>query len=238
LRNIVKLFLEPFIKFTGRGKRFNPRKNLGEIFLINFPAGIDFKFIQVGANDGVSFDILYNVVTERKSRGIVIEPLKDFYERLCDNYKDFPEIKKVNKAVHHTDRIVTMYRVDPARQHELEVWTSGIASFDPNHHKKSNTPNSYIVEERVDAAPLMELVEEFYQIKECDLLQIDVEGFDYQVLKTIDFKKLNPVVIKYEYANLPEDEKKKSKQLLKKYGYYLFKSNDDMIGVLLNKVRL
>lgn len=46
----------------------------------NFPQSKEFKFIQVGANDGVSFDNLYDFVIKRDSKGIVIEPLKEFYQ--------------------------------------------------------------------------------------------------------------------------------------------------------------
>jgi transcription antitermination factor NusG len=41
-----------------------------------FKTNKEFSFIQVGANDGISFDDLYDFVTKRKSFGVVIEPVK------------------------------------------------------------------------------------------------------------------------------------------------------------------
>lgn len=49
-------------------------------------AGAEITFIQVGANDGISFDNLYEFVTSHKSRGLVIEPLPHYFNRLRLNY--------------------------------------------------------------------------------------------------------------------------------------------------------
>ena len=35
----------------------------------------NFKFIQIGANDGVRFDDLYDFVSQRRCSGLVVEPL-------------------------------------------------------------------------------------------------------------------------------------------------------------------
>jgi FkbM family methyltransferase len=236
--NTIKLLLEPLINLTGRAKRLKPEKRFWELIHKNFPVGKDFHFIQVGANDGVSFDNLYDIAKGRLSSGIVIEPMKDFYEMLCDNYRDFPQIKKVNKAVHPSLKIVCLYRVDPNRQHELESWTAGIASLDPLHHKKSNTANEYIIEEKVAAASLMEIVEETTTSYDVDLLQIDVEGFDYEILKMVNFQLIKPSVVKYEFCILSEHDKKESKKLLRRQGYYLYTIGDDMIGIVLDKIKL
>ena len=238
IKNQIKMLAEPLIKIIGKGKRFLPEKRFYELLHKNFTPGEDFYFIQVGANDGISFDILYDVVKERKSRGIVIEPLEDFYAKLCVNYKDFPEVIKVKKAVHPTDKSVTMYRVDPAMQKNLQSWTSGIASLDPLHHKKSDTDSKYIIEEQVEALPLMEIITQAQTGFNIDLLQIDVEGFDFEILKMVDFRKIKPLVIKFEFSNLSAQDLKSSKLLLKNNGYYLFTNGDDMIAILLHKIRL
>lgn len=238
LINKFKLKVEPLIKISGRGKRFLPEKGFWELIYKNFPHGGDFHFVQVGANDGISFDILYDIVKERSSRGTVIEPLKDFYDKLCENYIQFPAIVKVNKAAHPTLKEVTLYRVDPLRQYELQSWTSGIASLDPCHHKKSATADEYIIEEKVEAAPVMQIIKDAATGYDVDLLQIDVEGFDYEILKMINFDQLKPLVIKYEFSNLSKEDLISSKQLLRRNGYYFYDIGDDMIGVLLDKVKL
>lgn len=39
-----------------------------------------------------------------------------------------------------------------------------------------------------------------------DLLQIDAEGYDYEILRTIDFARVRPAVINYERVLLQHDE--------------------------------
>lgn len=60
----------------------------------NFPKKRKFSFIQVGANDGISFDFLYEFAISRQSSGSVIGPVIDYFKELVINYKDYPEIKK------------------------------------------------------------------------------------------------------------------------------------------------
>lgn len=190
----------------------------------------DFTFVQIGANDGIRFDNLYSFVTERKCRGIVVEPLPDFYERLCMNYRDSPSIKPIRAAVHPTQRKCKLYRIDPKRLHELPPWAAGIASFDPNHYKKSRTPDEYIIEEEVDALPLMELIE-MGGFTSLDLLQTDTEGFDAEVIRMIDFDRIVPAIIKYEHSNLAAGDKASVEALLRGKGYRLFYEKDDAIAV-------
>lgn len=190
----------------------------------------DFRFVQIGANDGIRFDDLYAFVTERKCRGVVVEPLPDIYKRLCINYKDYPGIKPIRAAVHPNLRKCTLYRIDPARQHELPPWAAGIASFDPNHYKKSHTPGEFVIEEEVDALPLMEIIESsgFTSI---DLLQTDTEGFDAEVIRMIDFDRIVPAIIKYEHSTLSGNDKTSVALLLRRHGYTLFYEKDDAIAV-------
>ena len=63
----------------------------------------DFFFVQIGANDGVRFDNLYNFVTNNNCKGLVVEPIKDYFERLALNYRDYPDIIPVNVAVQKHD---------------------------------------------------------------------------------------------------------------------------------------
>ena len=55
------------------------------------------SFIQIGANDGISSDPLYRFVKRNrgKVKGIVVEPLPDFFVKLKKNYSGFPEITAV-----------------------------------------------------------------------------------------------------------------------------------------------
>jgi len=59
-----------------------------------------FFFVQIGANDGVFCDPIRNFVTRNRVAGIVVEPLKDYFRKLSENYRDYPMVKPVNVAIH------------------------------------------------------------------------------------------------------------------------------------------
>lgn len=196
-----------------------------------FPEDGAFSFIQIGANDGVSFDRLFHFVVKRDSRGIVVEPLKDLFLKLVENYKKYPGVVAVNKAIHASQKIAILHRVDPDKLPEMPDWASGIGSLLPDHHKKSNTPSNLIIGEEVECLTLMELIRE-NGVKHVDLLQVDVEGYDDQIIKMIDFSLVKPKFIKYEHANISLKQRKNTSKFLKKNGYKLFEEVSDTIAYL------
>lgn len=131
----------------------------------NFLKKKDFTFVQVGANDGISFDFLYEFVISRKSTGVVIEPVLDYFTELVDNYKDFPDIIKVNKAIHSFEKFKKIYKIKESSRYKYYDWVKGIASFDENHHKKTNVSKEDLEEESVIADTLMNIILDHIQIK-------------------------------------------------------------------------
>jgi len=112
VRRAVHLFGTLFIdrRHYAVTRRSRFQESLDE--LIDKP---DFFFIQVGANDGVRFDELYQRVTRVNPRGIVIEPLPRYFARLKMNYEDYPGVTAVNAALHPTDTFVDIHHVDPEK---------------------------------------------------------------------------------------------------------------------------
>ncbi len=173
-----------------------------EFFLYSFlRKKDDLFFIQIGANDGKMFDPIYRFVTcnHKKVRGIVIEPLKDFFEELKVNYRKYPNIRPLNIAIHNSEKEMTLYRTDPGKMHGLPEWAKGIASFDKEHHKLSNIPSDVIIPEAVKCMSLGELLER-YHVTQLDLLQIDTEGYDTEIILNIDFEAVWPGIICFEHG--------------------------------------
>jgi FkbM family methyltransferase len=177
-----------------------------------------FKFVQIGANDGVRFDGLYGYVTYHPCSGIVVEPLPDMFERLRANYADYPFIVPINKAVHATARSLPLFRVVPSAMHRYGGWVSGIASFDSNHLLGLGIAAEDVVAQPVDCLPLMELLEQT-QMLDADLLQTDTEGYDSAVLDMIDFTRFAPRLIKFEHKSMSTAEHKAHAERLRRHGY-------------------
>ena len=66
-----------------------------------------------------------------------------------------------------------------------------------------------------------------YNIKHIDLLQIDTEGYDYEIIKMIDFKQFAPAILNYEHKNLTIKDKSQCEKVLRRKGYTLFRHGGD-----------
>lgn len=213
------------------GYRLVPVSRFRELLDLRVRGARDFTFVQVGANDGILFDNLYEFVTEHRCRGLVIEPLTDYFERLSLNYRYYPRVTPLRLALHPTQSSCRLYRVDPMRLAEHPHWAAGIASVLPNHHRRFDGMSEHIVHEDVPARPLMPLLEE-HRINRLDLLQIDTEGFDAEIIRMIDFERLQPAIIKYEHVGLDEVERARTRDLLLRWNYRLFHEGGDTVAVL------
>ncbi len=235
---LILILISSLNKF-GRGLYF--KKKLLDSRLIldkNFEEDSSFSFIQIGANDGISFDFLYDFVIKRKSKGVVIEPVKEYFKELVINYKDFPKILKVNKAVHPFEKKIDLYKINNQMANKYPEWAKGIASLNKNHHKKINIKTDDIIIEPVEADTLMEIIHQNYNYNYLDYFQVDTEGFDYEIIKMLDFSILKPRIIKFESVHLNSDKLNELNNLLRKKKYYLFTENGDTVALNLRKIKL
>lgn len=192
----------------------------------------NFFFIQIGANDGVRADDTYDFIIRHRLRGIVIEPLHDMFIKLCENYVNHPQIIKINKAIHATEKQMTLYRI--RKDAPVPDWCHGIASFDKNHFiggmKKIPDLDKYIIEETVECISLSRLLKE-KKIQQLSFLQIDTEGYDFEIIKMIDFNKNRPKIIRYECACLSPADNLSCIKMLAKYGYVFYDDGNDIIAL-------
>lgn len=193
----------------------------------------NFYFVQIGANDGVTDDPIYKLVSEHKLKGLLVEPLPDVFELLKKNYENNNLVKAVNLAVHPTAKNMSLYRIK--EEEFLGKAASGKSSFSKEHllkwKKKVDNLEELIIEEKVNCLHLMELLTQ-ENINQVDLMQIDVEGFDFEVIKMIDFDKIKPSIIHYEHDHLSIDDTKSCLELLVKQGYKILSEKNDTIAYL------
>lgn len=188
-------------------------------------------FLQIGANDGISFDNLYPIVTKHRCKGVVVEPLPDMFERLTLNFKHHNQIKPVRMAVHPTATNAIIYRVSKNRLDHYDDWCSGIASFAKEHLLKHSIKEEDIEEETVPCQPLMRLIAE-NNLDTIDYLQIDTEGFDHEVIKMLDLQIVKPAIIKFEKVHTPATEFVSIQKKLESHGYQIIDDTRDAIAVL------
>jgi FkbM family methyltransferase len=198
-------------------------------------AGKKVTFLQVGANDGVRFDSLFFTVTSQRWRGVVVEPLPNVFERLVSNYQDHEQVKPVNFAVHPSEKTATIFSVRPHSLRKYPDYVAGMASFLKSHLISGGIEEEDIVRTEVECTTVTKLVLE-HNLQDLDILQIDTEGFDLEVLRSIDFEVVKPLVIKFEWMNLSSSQKEQPIGLLKQQGYHTVVERDAVdCCALLNK---
>ncbi|MBE7411790.1 MAG: FkbM family methyltransferase [Leptospiraceae bacterium] len=198
-------------------------------------------FIQIGANDGIMNDPIYQFNIENKDvvSGFVIEPLPDIFEKLVKNYKRCPNILPFNLAIHQSKKEATLYRVKPEYENKVSDFAKGIASFNSSHWKKTTLiPNDdYMEEIKVSCVSFFEFIKA-NSIKNLDLLLLDTEGYDYEILMSIDFNKIKPKIIRFEHGIRNQVmSKTQFIQLCKhlnKHGYQIIGESYDATAYLLD----
>ena len=184
-------------------------------------------FIQVGTNDGVELDPLAPFVRDFEWRGIMVEPVPYIFERLRRNVGDISGITLENVAIADSDGRRPFYTVEEVKDPELESlpsWYDLIGSF---HRDSLLTFQDSIpdIEDRIVRLEVpclsFESLCRKHGVTELDLLLIDVEGYDGELLRSIDFSTRRPRMLIFEHEHLSNPDRQECYSLLKEQGYEL-----------------
>lgn len=193
-------------------------------------------FVQIGANEGDQSDALSQSIRAHGLRGILVEPQAHAFERLCANYSDQPQVLLERAAIAHEDGSVTLFKVRDAfwAQHGFPGTASEISSLDRAHIRRhvelfgganlAAKESAYLETETVLALTLPSLLAR-HGVERADFLQIDAEGFDFEILKMINWSSLPPAMIYFESIHLNESDRLAAWALLRKHDYTLFAPN-------------
>lgn len=191
--------------------------------------GKPFYFIQVGANDGILDDPLRDLILQHNLPGLLIEPLPDIFDKLNQNYKDQPQLSFENVAILNNNQdSVPIYRV--RNDAPVPYLWQGLASFTLANLLSQGVPPEYIDECQVDGVTLQSLLAK-YEINEVTLLQIDTEGYDFEVIKSAFDAGTFPRIINYEYWWLTPAIRLKCKQMLDMHNYQFVDIGKDTIAI-------
>ena len=187
----------------------------------------DFFVMQVGACDGVMQDPLHKWIKKYRWRGILVEPQKREFERLKVTYRDESDnLVFENVAIAEDNGLRPLYKL---KDDEItEDWERGIPSLLP---KLCLGKQHRVTTEMVQCVTFDTLLNR-HRIRRIDLLQIDVEGYDYELIKLFDFRRIKPRLIRYEHRILTLSDKKSCKEYLIKNGYKILEMKFDTGAVL------
>ncbi len=185
-------------------------------------------FVQIGANDGLSFDPIRGYVEEFHWRGLLVEPQPRIFSKLVQNYREYPQLIFENAAIGPTDGVATLYAF--SEDSGLPEHATMLASFRRDVLEANGHGYAGRIEEiKVPTLTFRSLLNK-HSIKKVDFLQIDTEGFDYEVLKMVDFQLIKPALIHFENNFLTADDMAACSALLVKQDYRLLTLGIDTIA--------
>ena len=179
----------------------------------------EFFFVEIGAFDGKTADPIYNFVHRHGWHGVLVEPQWEAFERLKANYKNQSGLTFCNVAIGDQDGDVTLYTRNEGM---LQA-----ASLDKQLVSKPGRKRRRVDARRVPCWTLQTLLEKTGAPHDFDLLQIDAEGHDFEIIKSIDFQSICPAIIRYEHMVLSESDRNECLEFLASYGYRFLLEDGD-----------
>ncbi len=192
-----------------------------------------FTIVQIGAFYCTSYgDAVNQFFDDPRFQGVLVEPQPQIFNRLQQTYRGNPQVVLENAAMANEDGDMKLYTIDTS-QPDLPAWLDGCASFDKEvvlkyEHRFPNVPEHIIIL-TVPGLTLSSLLEK-HHLQQVDLLQIDVEGFDYEVIKMVDFENSKPAIIRFEGNHLSEADLENCYNLLMDHGYKIAIEGVDVLA--------
>lgn len=226
---------------------YKPEKNSLSAFLNEYSLSLVNKLfvVQIGANDGITHDPIHKFIKRDRWHGVLLEPQNYVYENFLK------PIYQLNKGIHPLcaaigpeDGKKPLYKIGFSNMR----WATGLASFQRENIEKAfstgcvqahclkhqitlpNESEHIAAEEVVVISP--ETLIKNYRISTIDLLQIDAEGYDYEVIKIFKLQQFRPRAIIFEHIHLSEDDKTSCFQHLKANNYKMASFGANTLAML------
>ena len=196
-----------------------------------------FGLVVIGAHFGVWLSD--ELSRFDKENILLVEPVPYNYKKLKERFINSNNIHICTNAIFSEHKISKFYYVNEESISKLgKHWASGIGSFNKNHILDHRTKRFKIEEKDIDEIEIkfitFDNLIENYSIESIVKLQIDVEGAEYEILKSIDYKKININSIQFESKHFDGTfkEGKKLEEIKKKLiseGYKLNQIDNENI---------
>jgi len=163
--------------------------------------GTGLFFVQIGAFDGRTGDQIHDYVVDYGWNGILVEPQRKYFAALKRTYEDHPGLELRNVAIANQRGTRTLYTIRDVPG--LPDWAAQTASFDrglvEEHNLRGPDGENIIETETVECVTLADLLTDVAHV---DLLQVDVEGYDTEIIRMFDFERYRPRIVRFEHAHL------------------------------------
>ncbi|HSC55302.1 MAG TPA: FkbM family methyltransferase [Phnomibacter sp.] len=196
----------------------------------------ELHILQIGANDGETDDFLKTIVRCKKNKSTLVEAVPAVFDRLVSNCKNYPNIRMVNKAVVSTNEPTKeFFYIDLPTGFEAKNDPSLLGSFSRETLAKY-AYQEHVVSKELPCININSLMNASTS-RQLDIVLTDVEGYDYELIKAIDFNRHSPAIIIFENIHLSLSNMKHLLDLLQKQGYKVFSADKDSYCIHKNSLK-
>lgn len=208
------------------------------------------NIVQVGANDGITNDPLFDFISNHpySTRVILCEPQTYLIPELEKNY-GFHDAKYIFNGAIGPETSLKLYRIKRECWPECSVpyakdWPeyrapTGVTSSSYDHvltwvskYYKGNLQYQDVIEDvSVDCVNVRQLLQKAGLFDTIDVLQVDAEGFDDQVIYASNIGDFQPLVVNFEYGNLPQQRAQELREYLTQNGYIFSQHGIDGLAI-------
>ncbi|MGH8505190.1 MAG: FkbM family methyltransferase [Stenotrophobium sp.] len=189
-------------------------------------------FIQIGSNDGKQLDHLQTAILNQHWCGIMIEPVPYVFARLRRNYGHLKDrVQLENVAIGERNGSMPFWHLRQAATDDpITPWYDALGSFRKDVILKHAI---YIpdLEQRLTCTevPTLTFAElcERHRVGQVDLIQMDTEGYDYEIIKRIDFARYRPALLIYEHHHFDAQTQAACEARLRGFGYDVVRESID-----------
>ena len=184
-------------------------------------------YVDVGSHDGVSLNNTLYFERNNNWRGINIEPIKGVFDKLVAN-RSADRNTNINCAICNYDGEADFY----LNEGYTEMLSGIIENYDARHLERLKNENTEMLATtqvvKVNTKRLQTIFDE-HEVSHIHYLSIDVEGAEFEVIKSIDFDKVFVDVIVFE--NNYEEVSIPIIQYLIKKGFKVVKVSTDIFMI-------
>jgi len=203
----------------------------------------DYGLVSIGSHTGIWLKEELKNYSIHKN--ILIEPVPYNIAELKENIKEYKNIIIEESAVSDKDETVPFYHLKKNSINKLKKhWATGIGSFDKSHLLNHRNKRFLITEDdiekiNIDCISFENLINK-YSIESIEKLMLDVEGAEFKILDSLNFKKTKIKQILFEKKHfdgyMKQGEKfMKIKKKLESHNYILQDIDEENILAKLEK---
>lgn len=200
-----------FFKFISRNPDFNGQMlqdGVAAFFckLFNTKDSDNKLVIEIGAADVKKYSNSHTLIESFGWYALLFEPIKDLYLPLANFYSNNSKVQVINRAV-----------VKPGTPYQVEMqelsYLSTLSSIESDlPYKKLLRQSHKIMVNTIETHKIPQLI--INQNYGFIYLSIDVEGYEYQIIKNWNFSALRPHLISVEYNFNPTMDQKITSHLV------------------------